>query len=69
MFGCIIVFMNLKKIKGLSEKEVLELREKYGWNELSDEKESALKRFLKKFIGPIPLMIEVALVLSAITKH
>lgn len=57
------------QLKGLSEKEVLELRKKYGWNILKEEKESALKRFLKKFIGPIPLMIETALILSAITKH
>ncbi len=61
--------MNLEKIRGLSEKEVLELRKKFGENILEDEKESALKRFLKKFIGPIPLMIETALVLSALTKH
>jgi len=55
-----------KKEKGLSSSEVIRLQEKYGLNEIEEKTQSELVRFLKKFIGPIPLMIEAALVLSLI---
>ena len=59
----------MQELKGLSEKEVLELRKKFGWNEIDGEEKSFWKIFFGKFTGPIPLMIELALILSAITKH
>ncbi len=58
--------MDLSNIKGLSSSEVKKLQEKYGSNEIETKSQSALVRFLKKFIDPIPLMIEAALLLSVI---
>jgi len=57
---------NSKKESGLSLSEVKKLQEKYGRNEIETKAQSALVRFLKKFIEPISLMIEAALVLSII---
>jgi len=53
-------------LKGLSESEVKKLRKKYGNNTIEEKFQSGIVRFLKKFIGPISLMIEIALILSAI---
>ncbi len=60
--------MNSIKERGLSSSEVKVLQEKYGRNEIEDNSQSSLVRFLKKFIEPIPLMIEAALVLSVIAR-
>jgi len=59
--------MESSQIKGLSAGEVAELQKKYGRNSVEDKAQSKIMRFLKKFIQPIPLMIEVALALSALT--
>ncbi|MDA3815182.1 MAG: plasma-membrane proton-efflux P-type ATPase [Patescibacteria group bacterium] len=56
------------KYKGLSLSEVQKLRLKYGYNEIKEKEQSMFVYFLKKFIEPIPLMIEIALVLSMIVK-
>jgi len=58
--------METSKPKGLSLSEISRLQEKYGKNEIEEEIQSTIVRFLKKFIAPIPLMIEIALVLSLI---
>jgi len=55
--------------KGLSESEAKERLETYGYNELVEEKENPIVKFLRNFWGPIPWMIEVAIVLSAIIGH
>lgn len=55
--------------KGLSSKQVASLRAKYGFNEVLEKKTSFWIQFLKKFIEPIPLMIEFALILSAFIKR
>ena len=55
--------------KGLSESEAKERLETYGYNELVEEKENPIIKFLRNFWGPIPWMIEVAIVLSAIIGH
>ncbi|HJO94198.1 MAG TPA: HAD-IC family P-type ATPase, partial [Victivallales bacterium] len=52
---------------GLSESEVANRQNEYGLNEIEEKKQSALAKFLKNFWGPIPLMIEAAAVLSAIS--
>lgn len=54
---------------GLSEKEVEERYKKYGPNALEDHKESLIRKFLSYFWGPIPWMIEIAAVLSALVEH
>ncbi|HEC30744.1 MAG TPA: plasma-membrane proton-efflux P-type ATPase, partial [Candidatus Yonathbacteria bacterium] len=62
-------FSNSKnsKIKtGLSLEEVRKLQARYGPNIIEEKFQSRVVLFLKKFIGPIPLMIEAALVLSMI---
>src|ERR1700741_988609 len=55
--------------EGLSSCEVQTRLAKYGYNELSEEKTNVLLKFLSYFWGPIPWMIEVAAVLSAIVHH
>jgi H+-transporting ATPase len=55
--------------EGLSQAEAKSRLEKYGYNELAEEKENPLLKFLSYFWGPIPWMIEVAAILSAIVRH
>jgi H+-transporting ATPase len=55
--------------KGLSNDEVARRLEQYGTNALKEEKESPLRKFLGFFWGPIPWMIEVAAILSAVLQR
>lgn len=55
--------------EGLSSEEARHRLKKYGYNEISEEKERLVKKFLKYFWGPIPWMIETALVLSILIQH
>ncbi len=54
---------------GLSPEEAQRRLEQYGYNELPEEKTNAFLKFLSYFWGPIPWMIEVAVILSAIVGH
>ncbi len=54
---------------GLTDAEAKERLTKYGPNALEERKESPLLKFLGYFWGPIPWMIEVAAVLSAVVGH
>ena len=54
--------------EGLSEEEVKKRIKQYGYNEIPEKEESTLHRFLRRFWGPIPWMIEIAIVLSFIVK-
>jgi H+-transporting ATPase len=56
-------------LEGLSADDVHQRLQKYGRNALAEKKVSPILQFLSYFWGPIPWMIEVALVLSAIVKH
>jgi len=58
--------MKSSKIKGLSTPEVKKLQKQYGRNVIEEKFQSETMWFLKKFVGPIPLMIETALALSVI---
>ena len=60
---------NLGSLQGLSESEVQERIIKYGKNEINEKEENWLHRLLKRFWGPIPWMIEVAVILSAVAKR
>jgi H+-transporting ATPase len=55
--------------EGLSAAEAQARLQKYGYNELPEEKTNALLKFLSYFWGPIPWMIEVAAILSALVHH
>jgi H+-transporting ATPase len=54
---------------GLSEAEAKKRLTQYGPNEIAEKKTNALLKFLGYFWGPIPWMIEVAVILSAIVRH
>lgn len=44
---------------GLTEQEVLFRRKKYGMNQMKEEKENLILKFLGYFIGPIQFVMEV----------
>ena len=54
---------------GLTQDEATKRLAKYGPNEIEEKKTNALLKFLKYFWGPIPWMIEVAVVLSGVVQH
>ncbi|MFH0958927.1 MAG: plasma-membrane proton-efflux P-type ATPase, partial [Pseudomonadota bacterium] len=54
---------------GLTDLEGESRLKKYGINELTEKKVSPLMKFLSHFWGPMPWMIEIAALLSAIVKH
>ena len=54
---------------GLSQAEAVKRLTQYGPNEIEEKKTNELLKFLGYFWGPIPLMIEVAVVLSGIVRH
>jgi H+-transporting ATPase len=55
--------------KGLSASGAEKRLEEYGENTITEKKINPLVKFLGYFWGPIPWMIEVAAVLSAIVRH
>jgi len=55
--------------EGLSSAEAKTRLERYGPNAIEDKERSAILKFLSYFWGPIPWMIEVAAVLSAVVHH
>ena len=54
---------------GLTTAGVIELRKRYGFNDIPKEKKHPLLKFLSYFWGPIPWMIEIAAILSAAITH
>jgi len=51
---------------GLSNKEVGNRLQQYGFNEIQEHEETIWHRILRRFWGPIPWMIEIAATLSAL---
>ena len=51
---------------GLSSEEARKRYEEYGYNE---EKVNPIKKFFNFFWGPIPWMIEIALLISILIQH
>ncbi len=54
---------------GLTQAEAVKRLVQYGPNEIAEEKTATLLKFLMYFWGPIPWMIEVAVVLSGVVQH
>ncbi|HUW50619.1 MAG TPA: cation-transporting P-type ATPase, partial [Sulfuricella sp.] len=54
---------------GLSQAEAEKRLIQYGPNEIEEKKTSPFLKFLSYFWGPIPWMIEAAVILSAVARH
>ena len=57
------------KDKGLASGEAKKRIEQYGYNEIPEKEESTFHRIFRRFWGPIPGMIEVAALLSAVVHR
>ena len=55
--------------QGLIGKEVKERLDRYGYNEIREKEEPLWHRIFRRFWGPIPWMIEVAALLSALVQQ
>ena len=55
--------------EGLSQAEAEKRLAQYGPNEITVEKTNMFLKFLSYFWGPIPWMIEVAVILSGVVRH
>jgi H+-transporting ATPase len=54
---------------GLSQAEAAKRLTQYGLNEITEKKTNQILKFLSYFWGPIPWMIEGAVILSALVQH
>jgi H+-transporting ATPase len=54
---------------GLTQEEAAKRLTQYGPNEIEEKKTNPLLKFLSYFWGPIPWMIEAAVILSAVVRH
>lgn len=54
---------------GLSRTKADALLKEFGYNEIPEKKTHPILKFLSYFWGPIPWMIETAIVLSGLVKH
>jgi H+-transporting ATPase len=55
--------------QGLSQAEANKRLAQYGPNEISEKKTNEILKFLSYFWGPIPWMIEAAIILSGLVQH
>ena len=55
--------------EGLSSSEAEKRLVQYGPNEIEEKKVNPLKKFLHYFWGPIPWMIEAAVIMSAVIQR
>jgi H+-transporting ATPase len=56
-------------VDGLTSSVAQARLAKYGYNQLPEKETNTLLKFLSYFWGPIPWMIEVAAILSAVLRH
>jgi H+-transporting ATPase len=57
------------KQEGLSSPEAAERAKQFGYNEIPEKKVNPILAFLRYFWGPIPWMIEAAIILSAVISR
>ena len=55
--------------EGLTQAEAHKRLKQYGANEIEEKKTNLFLKFLSYFWGPIPWMIEVAVILSGVVRH
>jgi H+-transporting ATPase len=55
--------------EGLNEAEAKQRLEQYGFNEIIEKKTNPYLKFVSYFWGPIPWMIEIAMILSGVVQH
>ncbi|NGX38381.1 MAG: Calcium-transporting ATPase 1, partial [Chlamydiae bacterium] len=65
----ILQTLKVDPTRGLSEMEARERLKQYGPNELEEKKVSPFLKLLSYFWGPIPWMIEIAIVLSGLLQR
>ena len=56
-------------IVGLTESEAKNRIEKFGYNEIVEEKKNPLFEFFSRYWGPMPWLLELAIVLSCVLGH
>jgi len=54
---------------GLTQAEAVKRQAQYGPNQITEKKTNEILKFLTYFWGPIPWMIEAAVILSGIVRH
>ena len=54
---------------GLTEAEAAERISQFGANEIPEKKKDPVKQFLKRYWGPMPWLLEFAMVLTVIVRH
>ena len=54
---------------GLTQAEAVKRQTQYGPNQIEEKKTNEYLKFLSYFWGPIPWMIEVAVILSGVVQH
>jgi H+-transporting ATPase len=54
---------------GLTQAEAQKWLTQYGPNEIAEKRTNELLKFLSYILGPIPWMIEAAVILSAAARH
>lgn len=52
-------------VTGLTDEEVTKRRKKYGYNQMAEEQENLVLKFIMFFVGPIQFVMEAAAVLAA----
>jgi len=60
--------LEVNRDNGLSDKEIEERQDQFGFNEIKEQEETILHRIFRRFWGPIPWMIEIAAILSAVVQ-
>jgi magnesium-transporting ATPase (P-type) len=53
---------------GLTESEAKNRIEKFGYNEIAEEKKNPLVEFFSRYWGPMPWLLELAIVLSCVLE-